>query len=965
MQDYWYSPDDNCLLTIALDILDSLAFENMDHRENDLEDPWARTFEWLTPGHVDSPDGSNNDTGRQAYQDCFNMWLRSSDPQPFWICGKAGSGKSTLMKKLFHQPNFREDVQNWAGATPVAFASFYFFSRGSSLLQKSQEGMFRAVLHQIISQHRALARHIEDLVHDVSKDRQDRGSVRKIEWDWENLKKALNMIKDQAFNSRKIRLCLFLDGLDEYTAHTTSSDSAVAEGRNPTAHNSKRTRREDYKNLCQLVMDLASSTNVKICVSSRDLNQFASTFGESPKLRLEDLSRRDISTYVTGNLDTSNQWDSLRSEAPETMENIVARIIEKASGVFLWVRIVVEQIREAIEDGLYLQELTKFIENIPEQLEDLFSKMVEDINPEYRSHSATLFQLVLTSETWRPLPAATLRFAETATTKYVVSKISTSPTNERLDQIAADTELANMRQRLRSHSAGLIELARGTDIEPGSPIDPGPDVQFIHQTVNDFIENKGGLSKLFAETPGDLSRDSSVRLLRSSILGISTVHTCFIPDSIDDYHDAYHQCNHIWRFVHDAIHWARTLDSTEEDADELATLLDCLDAAGEVALGPQVNSLQHLGANHWVASEPQESGGRDYSTQDNFLSYTIQAGLENYAQRKLKTVAPKRGKPYLEYALATGISDHPLAMYRYGKSGAWDAVGVRPASPRFVKYLLDHGADPNEAWTTTEYKPHEHTVWSSALTSINFRLSGLITGGQGSPIYRIAYELAPSSQENTDRQRCIDNLTLLIEYGADVSLALDGSEGLNTPSELIKALLAAQRHNLDLSEMLETLDRAVASGLKPSCERVLAAVSGSHVARRDFRTAEGLPEQGAVISGLHPTRRLLKNVSGDPVEAKANSVTENEVAGSQSSGDESSTIARRLDLSKVTGTQQSAISSGNSNMLSPATPVSGDTSVENLSDFPVAGKSNSKGVRGWMKKQGMKLWKRLRPGKET
>lgn len=62
-----------------------------------------------------------------------------------------------------------------------------------------------------------------------------------------------------------------------------------------------------------------------------------------------------------------------------------------------------------------------------------------------------------------------------------------------------------MQKRLRSHSAGLIELSRtaqGTDHvpEPMSVTDPGFYVQFIHQTVNDLIERKGGLSKIFGPT---------------------------------------------------------------------------------------------------------------------------------------------------------------------------------------------------------------------------------------------------------------------------------------------------------------------------------------------------------------------------------------------------------------------------------------------------------------------------------
>lgn len=818
----------------------------MDHRELDLEDPWARTFEWLAPGDSDGPEDSSNDTERQSYQQSFTSWVGSSDPYPFWICGKAGSGKSTLMKRLFQQSDFREGIRKWAGASPVVFASFYFFNRGSSLLQKSQEGMVRAILHQIISQHHGLASLIEDLVPPIPTGRQQRGSARKIDWDWKSLNKAIHLIKDQALESENIRLCLFLDGLDEYRAPISSSNNAEAMGgREPAAHNLKRTRRKDYENLCQLVMDLASSINIKICVSSRDLNEFASAFGNSPMLRLEDLSRRDISTYVTDNLDTSDNLAILQSEAPEKMKQIVLRIIQKARGVFMWVKLVVEQILEAVEDGSFVEELTDFIEELPEELDDLFSRMLDDIKPAYRSHSAMLFQLVLTSETWRPLTAVTLYFAEQATTEQVVSTTSSSPLSQHLNRLEANKISANMRKRLRSHSAGLIELSRtaqGTDHvpDPMSLTDPGFYVQFIHQTVNDLIERKGGLSKVFGPTHADIYHDSSMRLLRSSILGLYTLYI-HMTSADDSTASLFKKVSYNWRFVHDAIHWARLLDSnTGQDTDEFVTLLECLDAAGKVALDPQITlweGSQQEGATHWVASEAQESGGRDYSARDDFLSYMIQAGIENYARRKFQNAAPKRGKPYLEYALATEIGDHPIEMYRDGKSGTWDAVGVHPSRSSFIKFLLDNGADPNEACTTRHFSYRQRrTVWGSALVSLAFRLRRIVSSDTSSgdcPLYSIAYRLAHPSQERLDQKLCIDHLKLLIEYGADAGCPVVFNQyeqpsalGLKspiTPSNLIKALLPAQRHGLDLNGILEMLDQAIAGRKKHSYFRVYQA----------------------------------------------------------------------------------------------------------------------------------------------
>lgn len=809
---------------MVLDVLDSLAFKGMDYREQDLKKPWARTFEWLAPVHADSPEDSNIGAETQPYQRDFKKWLRSSDSHPFWICGKAGSGKSTLMKRLFHQTSFREEVRRWAATCPVAFASFYFFKRGSSVLQKSQEGMMRAVLHQFISQHHDPSSLIEHFVRHPPAGRQQLDSTKTIEWDLESLNKAIHLIKDQA----DTWLCLFLDGLDECDPSTDSANNAgTTESSGPTANELECIRKKGYESLCQLIMDLSDSTNIKICISGRELNVFSTKFGKSPMLRLEDLSRRDISTYITEKLDTTHYSDFLESDAPERMKQIAVKITAKAHGVFLWVKLVVERIVDDIEDGADIEQLNDLVEAIPDELDDLFSRMLDDIKPRFRKCSPTLFQIVLTSQTWRPLTAVTLHFAEKVTTEDV-SKTSIARAEQRMERPRADEISAAMRRRLRSHSGGLIELshkAQGLHNAPAtvSLTDPGFHVQFIHQTVNDFIDRKGGLSAIFGPTCEGIYHDSVLRLLRSSIHGLSVLHTRVSSDDVEeDYrvHMTKLMCN--WQFVHAAIHWARILDLTEQHADELTTLLECLDAVGKIALQiPEWSS-----ATHWVASEQQESGGRDPGAHDNFLSYMIQAGIENYAQRKLQGVVSKPGKPYLEYALATHISDHPMAMYAEQESGAWDAIGVHPSSPRFVKFLLDHGADPNESWISEdghEGQTSRRTVWESALKNGVFRVGSLVQGGRttGHAIYDIGYRLAQPDQKHRDQQRCLEHLKLLLEYGADAGLSLDyrrfdslrpdhlGLEFPATPSELIKSLLPAQGHRSAINEILEMLDQAI------------------------------------------------------------------------------------------------------------------------------------------------------------
>lgn len=78
----------------ALTILNSLAFDRMRYRHATILEAHPKTFEW-------------------AFQNQLQSWLRSSHPV-FWITGKPGSGKSTLMKYLVNNPRTPLALETWS-----------------------------------------------------------------------------------------------------------------------------------------------------------------------------------------------------------------------------------------------------------------------------------------------------------------------------------------------------------------------------------------------------------------------------------------------------------------------------------------------------------------------------------------------------------------------------------------------------------------------------------------------------------------------------------------------------------------------------------------------------------------------------------------------------------------------------------------------------------------------------------
>ena len=719
----------------------------MAYRENDLEDPWARTFEWLVPDHTrKSEDGDEEEDQSIKCQKTYLDWLEQSSSQPFWIYGKPGSGKSTLMKRLFHLPRLRQQVKQWAGIRPVAFAAFYFFDRGESALQKTQEGLLRALLYQLISQYRSLAQLLKDILPSdcFPLDKKT------LTWNLRQLHLALERVMDQHQLPEKIAFCLFLDGLDEFgTADTLVSTTAMAQMTKFEKNKLHQARKKGYKDILKLVLKLAASSHVKICVSSRDINEFSSVSASYPLLRLEELTRPDIRKYVTENLNKNPGWRQAFYGASDEMSQKIEVILDKARGVFLWVKLVVEQVVDAFDEGAYISEVTSLIDSIPDDLHELYARMLSNIKDELQPQSALLFALVFAGEVRGHISAITLHYAETSTTQQIVSGNACQVLGAEEAQGIVD----QMRARLKSRCAGLLEIphiaSTGDSISDNlfHPIDCP--VQLMHQTVKDFIDEKGGLSGLFAATNTYSITETALRLLRASILGLR--HLSILLDEVQNYDHKPGQFEALifnWSFIYNSIYYARLLDENHEDAEEVEILLDNLDIIATSVLGtPRVGDMPH----HWRDSEPQDSGGYDYNSYGNFLSFVIQANLESYAIRKLRRgLPPKQGKPLLEYALATEIADHPMEMYGM----ATLMIGFSPSSPRLVRCLLNLGANVNEMWFSgTGYGT---TVWESVLAGTLRQMK----------IFNHDGLLAPRTSR--DQRRWLDNMKLLIGAGADV-----------------------------------------------------------------------------------------------------------------------------------------------------------------------------------------------------
>lgn len=90
---------------IRIALLESLRFPTMNYRHESISEAYTKTFEWIFRRPEDA-----------LWHD-FVKWLETGTGI-YWINGKPGSGKSTLMKFVVEQEQTRGHLEKWALEEP-------------------------------------------------------------------------------------------------------------------------------------------------------------------------------------------------------------------------------------------------------------------------------------------------------------------------------------------------------------------------------------------------------------------------------------------------------------------------------------------------------------------------------------------------------------------------------------------------------------------------------------------------------------------------------------------------------------------------------------------------------------------------------------------------------------------------------------------------------------------------------
>ncbi|KAK1589671.1 Pfs, NACHT and ankyrin domain protein [Colletotrichum navitas] len=367
-----------------------------------------------------------------------------------------------------------------ARKTRGVIASFFFHARGEQL-EKSVAGMYRSLLLQLLEGYPDLQAVLDDP--DVVP-RTQSGCP------------SLNILKD-IFTASVSRLgsrpfTCFVDALDECDE-------------------------QQVRAMVQDLEELADESTEKgqllrICFSSRHYPYINIRHGIHLTLDGQPGHVNDLTNYVTSRLNIKD---------PKLVDELQGQILEKAAGVFLWVILVVEILNK--ENGRGRLALKKRLKDIPDQLSELFKDILRRDNQNMDQLLLCVLWILLAKRPLRPNEFYHALWSGLSPQGLVDDEVPDVTSQDSGDTITSCVV---------SYSKGLAEITKSNQ----------PIVQFIHESVRDFLVKDKGLQEIWPAVGYDWECQGHDRLKQCCFVymnyhmapGSLSIHS---PAAHEEHHD--------------------------------------------------------------------------------------------------------------------------------------------------------------------------------------------------------------------------------------------------------------------------------------------------------------------------------------------------------------------------------------------------------------------------------------------
>lgn len=358
--------------------------------------------------------------------------------------------------------------------TRITCRPTYFFHERGSRLQHTMGGMLREILHSLLDGIPELKPFFRDIYRSARASRPLKSPDVDFEWDEDVTMGLLRNILEQ--NRVDAAVLIFIDAIDEYSGTPGNYGPVIR--------------------FLQMIQRRSANSTffVKICFSGRPEQIYLDHFSDVPGFYIQDYTRADILNVISSEVQAHPRMARTIQHGSEAdqiaVSNLRDSLARLANGVFLWVRLVLEDLLNEYTDGASLQELNDHLNQVPPDLERYYDYILakmsaKNIKPEYAKERETMLEILRAADGSLSLVQffAALRLA---------------PIRDlRSYHLALPGNLDEASRLLKSRCGSLLELQSNESTDKVTIALCPPDlrmaeysVQFLHQSVKTWSTNR-------------------------------------------------------------------------------------------------------------------------------------------------------------------------------------------------------------------------------------------------------------------------------------------------------------------------------------------------------------------------------------------------------------------------------------------------------------------------------------------
>ncbi|PQE29503.1 Vegetative incompatibility HET-E-1 protein [Rutstroemia sp. NJR-2017a WRK4] len=560
-------------------ILRQLIFPAMHNREDSIHDAVEGTFEWILDADQSEESAKvkhNAQSNLQARtRELYINWLREGHGI-FHVSGKAGSGKSTLMRLLASHPRTKQQLEVWAGNKTLGVARFFFWESSGDPLQKSLQGLYRSILFEILSQCPDLIPHVFPAQWQILSGGEGDGSVEATLFRPRMIQEAFDLLVTKT-SIQGHRLCIFIDGLDEY-----EGDSF------------------DHRRLAESLQTWCTGESIKICVSCRPYDAFTKAFSSAVTIYLHELNEHDIRVFSQHMFEK----DASSAQISNSYIGLVDEIVSMAEGVFLWAFLVVRLMLTSVLRGDPIEIQKEKLRSVPRGLDDLYDRLLQKIDKTDRERSNQMLLLAAMNPWSRPLKAVVFSWLSQLGDSGFPSTKDFYPYSDK----EVDDRIEFVGRQLNDLTKGLLEVRTLEKFDESASSYRKwfvSSVEFFHRTARDYLLCETRLNQLLSSFPGFYNTDPYGRLLLAEAGFLVSRYIGFSVGGREDY-------------VGESLSAPRRLPGFLADS-TIRSFKDVLETPRSSLLLPELNT--------WSQIELDEPG--------SFVHYAAWLGLQDYVTQEI------------------------------------------------------------------------------------------------------------------------------------------------------------------------------------------------------------------------------------------------------------------------------------------------------------------------------------------